>query len=557
MKGNIKMILEYCRLRYYEKTHDEILAMVQEHITEDVKFIVSEMLSLFYDFLHREPYYYWDREVFQQTTASLESLSDNYYGELNVTEDILEHFFLGLNTYKQTADVINDLRQVNDSPEIKTRLYRIPTYISIVEGCLSNLFRVITLLLDQTTTKNYKAQNKLDPLCTILRNNDFELLVRDVNVDVRNAINHGGVVYKIVDGGPVIEFQYIKNREYQILRMPIYEFDRLIDKVFDAASAVILGLVTFFNSHKSLFEINLKEKLFIPFSLLALELSIPDARCRSISSLSNAKQLNVDMYIKNTDSGYINQMAIMISLMVYDRYSDYDQYMISFSSERLQSSWIRFTNTEVSQMLLSTRSFERVLNQAIDRGDYVVWPPSTEEVDLNEIKYFRFPNYKNESFSINHIEDASLPDRKRLKGHLYIGDIDKREEIIEIIRNGIDWIKNLKNAPSPTFHVKNGEMEADSIYLNVYRKDTRKNKATIPSNDNFVCKVDYNIDGKTTLKYGGIGEYIWNQLSRETVGNMLIAWNNSIYRKITKNKIGRNDLCSCGSGKKYKKCCLV
>lgn len=25
---------------------------------------------------------------------------------------------------------------------------------------------------------------------------------------------------------------------------------------------------------------------------------------------------------------------------------------------------------------------------------------------------------------------------------------------------------------------------------------------------------------------------------------------------INPNKIGRNDLCSCGSGKKYKKCCL-
>src|SRR5699024_12470217 len=82
----------------------------------------------------------------------------------------------------------------------KTRLYRIPTYISIVEGCLSNLFRVITLLLDQTTTKDYKTQNKLSPLCTVLKNNDFELLVRDVDVDVRHAINHGGVVYKIVDG---------------------------------------------------------------------------------------------------------------------------------------------------------------------------------------------------------------------------------------------------------------------------------------------------------------------------------------------------------------------
>ncbi|MBS4222401.1 SEC-C metal-binding domain-containing protein [Lederbergia citrea] len=550
------MILELCRSRYYGHRHSEVLASVREHITEVVEHIEREMLSLFYDFLHKEPYYYWERDILNQTVSSLEALFNEYYSELHITEDILEHFLFGLNAYRQTAEVINDLRKINDNPEIKTRLYRIPTYISIVEGCLSNLYRVIALLLDQTTIKDYKTQNKLNPLCTILKNNNFELLVRDVNVDVRNAINHGGVVYKIVDGGPVIEFQYAKNREYQILHMPLYEFDGLIDKVFDVASAIILGLVTFFNNHNNLFEINLKEKLFIPFSLLALELSIPEARCRSISGLPNDKQLNVDMYIKNTDPGNINQMAIILSMLVYDRYNDYDQYMISFSNERLQSSWIRFTNTEVNRMLLDAKNFETVLKEAIDRGDYVVWPPSTEEVDLNEIKFFRFPNYKDVRYAINHIEDASIQDRKRLKGHLYIGEIDNREEIIEIIKESIAWVKKLKNVPSPTFHVKNGEMEADSVYLNVYRKDTRKNKATVLSNDNFVCKVDYNIDGETTLKHGGIGGGIWNQLSKEKLDNMLIAWNGSKYRKITNLKIGRNDLCPCGSQKKYKKCCL-
>lgn len=28
-------------------------------------------------------------------------------------------------------------------------------------------------------------------------------------------------------------------------------------------------------------------------------------------------------------------------------------------------------------------------------------------------------------------------------------------------------------------------------------------------------------------------------------------------KTIQKNKIGRNDFCPCGSGKKFKKCCLV
>src|SRR5699024_10458807 len=141
-------------------------------------------------------------------------------------------------------------------------------------------------------------------------------------------------------------------------------------------------------------------------------------------------------YIKNTDRGYIHQMAIMISLMVYDRYNDYDQYMISFSSERLQSSWVRFTNIEINQILSGIEGFEKTLNQAINRGDYLVWPPSTEYVIVNEIYYFRLTKDRNKKFSNRKVEDASIQDRKRHKDNKYIGDIDTREEILEIIREG-------------------------------------------------------------------------------------------------------------------------
>lgn len=551
------MILELCRSQYYGSWHHEVLESVQEHISRDVEYVEDEMLNLFYDFLHKEPYYYWQEEVYQQTVNNLESLKDNYPGELYITEDIIEYFLYGLNAYKQTVEVMNDIRKINYNPEIKTRIYRLPTYNSIVEGCLSNLYRSILLLLDQTTNKDYKSQNQLNPICTILANNNFDLLISDINIDIRNAINHGGVIYKIESASPVIEFKFSKNREYQTLQIPLYEFDSLIDNVLDTASSIILGLVTFFNNNKGIFEINLNEKLFIPFSYLALELSIPEARCYNINGLSNDKQLNIDMFIEKTDPDYIHQMAIMISVMVYARYSDYEKYMISFKGERMQTGWIRFNNNEVNQMVTDANSFERVLNMAIKRGDYLIWPASTEEIDLNEVKYFRFPNYKDDSYTITNIEDASLLDRKRLRAHLYIGNLDTREDIIKAIRDSIDWLRKIKNVPSPTMKVKYGIMEADSIYLKVYRKDTRKNKNLFLDNSNFICMVDYNIDGKTTLKHGGIGARLWNKFSKEKIGKMIVAWRNTEYRQIVRGKIGRNAPCPCGSRKKYKKCCLI
>lgn len=96
----------------------------------------------------------------------------------------------------QVTNVINDLSGPNDSPAMKNRQYRIPTYVSIVEGCLTNLYRFIALILNQTTDKDYAATYKLNPLCEILNKNSFNKLTDAVNINIRNATNHGGIGFK-------------------------------------------------------------------------------------------------------------------------------------------------------------------------------------------------------------------------------------------------------------------------------------------------------------------------------------------------------------------------
>ena len=41
--------------------------------------------------------------------------------------------------------------------------------------------------------------------------------------------------------------------------------------------------------------------------------------------------------------------------------------------------------------------------------------------------------------------------------------------------------------------------------------------------------VDYNINGETTLKNGGILEGLWNKLYHEKIGNMTISWREAKY----------------------------
>lgn len=117
-----------------------------------------------------------------------------------------------------------------------------------------------------------------------------------------------------------------------------------------------------------------------------------------------------------------------------------------------------------------------------------------------------------------------MPDRKRLKCRLYIGDIDCRETIIKIIEESIEWLKKIRNVDSPTIHRKNGTMEADALYITIYRRDARRNKGLLPSNENFIGFVDYNLSGETTLLNGGLPAKIWAQFHHEKIGKIAIAW---------------------------------
>lgn len=98
-------------------------------------------------------------------------------------------------------------------------------------------------------------------------------------------------------------------------------------------------------------------------------------------------------------------------------------------------------------------------------------------------------------------------------------------------------------------------MPADSIYINVYKNDGRKSKELYANNENFMCFVDYNIDGNTSLKDGGLPRTLWNSFYHEKVENTQIAWRQGKYITRQVVKIGRNESCPCGSGLKYKKCC--
>lgn len=435
---------------------------------------------------------------------------------------------MGSNAYSEISETISELKNFNLSQEIKTRLYRLPTYTAIVESCLSNFLRVIAIMTGRCIGKDYTTQNTLGQLINIINNAGYAEIANKINVNIRNAINHGKVQLK-KEVSERICFYYFENHISTFEEMPLYKFDQVIDETLDIASAVFLALITFQNNHIDLIRIDQTKKEYVSFSLFAMQLSLPNIHCKYISDTGNTKQLNIEIAIQNSDRSYIGQVATMLSILIYDRYNDYEQYMILFSHPSMMDGWVRYKNQEIFDMSNKMRGFDDVLKDVIARKDFLIFPPSTEDIDFNEVKYFCFPNYNTDNYKINNVQDASTLDRKRIKANLYIGETSDRESILEFIYQSVEWLSNLKNPPSPKNEQKHGDMPADSVYLNVYISDGRKSKELFPSNDNFVCFVDYNLDGNTTLKNGGLPKAIWNSFYHENINNFNIAWRNEMY----------------------------
>lgn len=551
----MNLVNTLCLAKYYN-TFDstELLNCVQQQIDSNITSLSREFQYVFHKVLYTDPCYYWNKKVFTQTLAQLESLVQAHGNLLEIDEPIFKYFLMGYDSYCQVSDIVLDLRSFNLMQETKTRLYRIPVYTALLESCLSNFLRVIAILTGKGIGKDYFSQNTLGQLKNVMASNGYSEISDGIDVNIRNAINHGKVLLRKAPEDRIC-FYYIENNVQKCKDLALYEFDKIIDDTYDLVSAVLLSLTAFMNNHISLLKINSSEKTFESFALLAMNLSLPGIFCQNISDTGDSKQLNLEIRIDNTDRGFIAQIATMLAIIAYNQYNDYEQYMITFDSARMMRGWVRYKKQEVSVMSADAKSIDKIYREAIKRQDVNIPFASTEDVDLNEVKYFCFPNYDSKSFKINNVTDASLEDRKRLKAHLFIGDISDKQEIVKVISQAIGWLRTLKNPPSAVMAVKHGDVEADALYINVYKHDTRKSKELLPNNENFVCFVDWNSSGSTTLKDGGLPQIIWRQFSHEQIGKMNVAWREKQYGIRRVQKPSRNDSCPCGSGKKFKKCC--
>ena len=544
----------YCKTKYYSQFDSNMLAeQIRDSLGLSVSNFSEEMIYILWEILNMNPNYYFSKTAFEESYSNLELLYGQSKDKIMMNENMFEYFIMGYDAYKNISQIMTDLDDFNIASSIKTRLYRIPIYTSIMESALGNLLRIIAIMEGNSKGKDYSKQNTISKLKDVLYANGYTVISNCLNENIRNSINHGRVFTTSDVSGDCLQFYYVENHIDKCVKYQTNQFDKMIYELYDVTSAILLALALFINNHSDILQTPQSSNLL--FRFLSLKFSVPGVYCLNINDVADNDQINMEVDIHNTDRGYIGQISVMLGCMMYEFLPNYNRYLISFSSARMFPGFIRFNKHQIHDIFYGIRSFDDVISEVIKKSEFMIYNASEEALEENDYKYFVFPNISKGNYTINHIHDASLEDRKRLRAHLFIGDTDDRQEILRIISDAIEELKQLRNPPDPKMIIKHGNMEADALYINVYRNDTRANKEISPKNANFVCFVDYNISGVTTLLNGGLLPGIWNSLYKEKQDLIDIAWRERKHLGICGRKIGRNELCPCGSGKKYKKCC--
>lgn len=492
----------------------------------------------------------WCRDTFNQTERQLEKLFSD--GAV-LSEEVFDRFLTGYQAYSQLLPHLGLLKMGGSNQEVRTRLYRLPFYSALIESCLSNLLRAIVLLINSISEKDYSEQSDLNPLCSIVVKYGMPKLGNIADTKIRNAISHGrvnteGLINEIV-------FHAKVGNKKCIEKLTNYEFDQKIMNTLDVVSGGLLAIGLVIGRHVNSISLNDIRDNYVRLMVGGFAFSDSECRCVNASLIKDKRQLNYVFSIEQSDDETAFRKAGEVLLAAHSTFTEFDWYYVSFLNERLSGNCFRAKKEEIELIKNAKLEPEKLVSLILKRKDIIWYGFGKEDVNEQEVKYFRFPEYEDKKYSVHDLEDVSLDDRKRLKGNVFVNGIDDREEIIDIVAQAIDWVKELNNPPSLVLPTKHGQVEADCVYLTVYRDDNLRDSRELTQNNfNFVCSVEYCTNPDFALREdNNLLKYLYQ--NKDQNGFTKILWREKKHvLGYDYNQTKRNDPCPCGSGKKFKKC---
>jgi len=533
------------RIKEEKLNINELITLANNELSSNLREINPIWGDLLSRLLRDEPELFWKREVEELIFSSLGNLHNENSSAFEAAMiKALPCFFSGTIATFSIAESFRKLEHVKYRNDIKTRLFRIPAYIQLLEACLSNLFRFLRDLIGGMKNIDIEQQNNLSNLKDFLSSRSFGILFDAVDVNVRNSVSHGTFFVSSTE----VHFTYLQGKSKArksktwTTRDAIGEavismagaknphFDDFIEEVLDTATGIIMGLIHYLLKNRdisNLIEREAKTNHILHEYLMQQKLSFPGNQCLYFDSdLVNASQINAHFWTNEKDTGKIFQLSLNMALILRVEFKSYASYMIGFKGDRMLSGWVLYRSDELDSVLNGIQECDIMAKNVYNNNRVLLWEPSTEDIDINTLDVFKFPDIDGDDWRIREITEASVEKIKRLRANLYIFSQISHEAVCDAVTEAIESLKNIENPPSPKTNIKWGAIPCDAIYLFVYHRRGRRRERIISSqNNNFVCVVEWHIPQINDLIEGGLPEVVWESLRKERHGDLLFAWN--------------------------------
>lgn len=527
-------IKDYINL--WEETKETGLDDVKKTFLElfpKADFLPSIYHPILYKYLKNPQLKHWDSEIFSFSKNKIKEI-ESRIGKDVMLSTLLSHFHLLVYAYESLLDIEERIMMMNrfkGSEELKAKVFSINIYNDLLNTAFSNTLKLF-IQFQSVIEGNNLFQKNLTPQieCLASTKRGYSTITDLADSNIRNAISHGGVK---ASGNNMI-FSYRKGAEYLEQESTVYEFKDSLFQLYDGVSAIILSWIGYLCEENITYN-----EVYCNNSVHEDTASFFERLCMSTlcTSCNKVHQIDID-----NESGKIQHVIVefigvdldidsraVLGLRTAERIfqlrnlSLEDTIMVSFRSPRVGSSFFVVSCSIVNDLANGAIELEEAWKRVVNDKNVLMLPINDEVRNEFEDSFRYYPDIETEDYRITEIEDISLEDQKRLKAVVYLKRAKRRNHVKPLVEEIVDKMKMLENYGFSSNKVKHGSMEADILYMVLYKKELRrgKDRSLFPENDNFVAQVQYDINMKFPIRNGLVDPYLKRRREKEIEYN----WN--------------------------------
>ncbi|MDR0298853.1 MAG: hypothetical protein LBI13_02055 [Streptococcaceae bacterium] len=508
------------------------------------KLFQAEIPRLLYPLLNK---FYVDNQMknfdvdYQNEIRGIFENYEQYLSSGEIAELFVSKFSKLVSTIKTLESIssrLDLLEKFQEREDIKAQAFTVPIFSDLLNYSYSDildLFICFQEKTEQTEQNNVSLTQKINYLSGGKRTISYAKLIEIVNHSLRNAMAHGKVVY----GQDKLMLTYAetvnKVTEFVTTEFSYFQLKDEIQKFYDCLTAMLYGWLSLCARHIAEFEkkINSVGMRNLDKDVIRLAFSTLENSCESIETINilgneDDQQLNFEFTHPNLSVNERLGFALYVAIYGYKLFdNDFVRSIyVSFYASRTMNSFL-LINVDIIKELISEKiSLEQAVSKIIADGGCMMFEPNTEVRNETLDSFKGFSDIKGNDYTITDIYDSSLEDKKRMIGDIYIEESLKKKQLEKMVIEAVSKLVTTENFGNPKDKVKYGKMEADIVFLSIYKKKYRrgKHKEQFETNENFIGLVQYDKDKHFPIKDIALR----GNLKKQRIGNYEFSWNPNV-----------------------------